>query len=64
MKESILYPISKIIKGCQAEMPSYEGVLTNSELESVISYIKAHYQSWWITKVVFNSPKEVSIGFG
>lgn len=44
LKESILHPNAKIVKGCQAEMQSYEGVLTNSELESIISYIKALYR--------------------
>ncbi|MBX3239929.1 MAG: c-type cytochrome [Chitinophagaceae bacterium] len=44
LKESILHPNAKIVKGYQAEMPSYEGVLTNSELESIISYIKALYR--------------------
>jgi len=41
LKESILDPPRKVVKGYNAEMPSFAGVLTEPDLESVILYIKS-----------------------
>ena len=40
LKESILYPQVKIVKGYQAVMPSYQGLLVDKEIEAIIEYIK------------------------
>ncbi len=40
LKESILYPQRKIVKGYQAVMPSYQGLLVDKEIEAIIEYIK------------------------
>lgn len=44
LRESILRPSKKIVKGYNDEMPSYEGILTTSDLESIILYIKTLYR--------------------
>lgn len=41
IKESILDPSAKIVEGYNAEMPSYVGVVSNSDIESIILYLKA-----------------------
>jgi len=41
LKESILRPAAHIVKGFPAEMPSFEGILTESDIESVVLYIKS-----------------------
>ncbi|NIJ54782.1 DUF6797 domain-containing protein [Dyadobacter arcticus] len=41
LRESILSPSKKIVKGYNEEMPSFVGVLSDSEIESVILYIKS-----------------------
>jgi cytochrome c2 len=44
LRESILTPAAKIVKGyekVEAGMPVYSGVLTNSQVESIIMYIKS-----------------------
>ncbi|MEK9726875.1 MAG: cytochrome c oxidase subunit II, partial [Candidatus Margulisiibacteriota bacterium] len=40
LKESILYPQVKIVKGYQPVMPSYQGLLVDKEIEAIIEYIK------------------------
>ncbi len=40
LKESIIYPQKKIVKGYQAVMPSYQGLLVDKEIEAIIEYIK------------------------
>ena len=40
LKESILYPQKKIVKGYQPVMPSYQGLLVDKEIEAIIEYIK------------------------
>lgn len=40
LRESILDPSVKIVKGYRAEMPSYEGVLSEPDLQSIILFIK------------------------
>ena len=40
LKESILYPQTKIVKGYQPVMPSYLGLLVDKEIEAIIEYIK------------------------
>lgn len=44
LKESMLQPMKKVVKGYNAEMPSYEGVLSESDLQSIIFYIKTLYR--------------------
>lgn len=41
LKESILDPPVKRVKGYSGEMPSYVGIFSDSDLESVILYIKS-----------------------
>ncbi len=41
LKESILAPTAKHVKGYSGEMPSYVGVLSDGEIESVVLYIKS-----------------------
>jgi len=41
IRESILTPSAKIVKGYNEEMPSFVGILTDSDIESVILYIKS-----------------------
>ena len=40
LKESILFPQRKIVKGYQPVMPSYQGLLVDKEIEAIIEYIK------------------------
>jgi cytochrome c oxidase subunit 2 len=40
LKESILYPQAKIVKGYQPVMPSYQGLLVDKEIDAIIEYIK------------------------
>lgn len=41
IKESILDPPVKHVKGYSGEMPSYVGIVSDSDLESIILYIKS-----------------------
>lgn len=41
LKESILDPAAKAVKGYEAAMPSYRGILKGNEIESIILYIKS-----------------------
>ncbi len=41
IKESILNPGAKIIKGYNEEMPSFKGILTDNDIESLTLYIKS-----------------------
>ena len=44
LRESILTPAAKIVKGyekVEAGMPVYSGVLTDSQVDSIILYIKS-----------------------
>ncbi|MCE7066607.1 DUF6797 domain-containing protein [Dyadobacter sp. CY326] len=41
IRESILKPGDKIVKGYNEEMPSFVGILTDSDIESVTMYIKS-----------------------
>ena len=41
IRESILTPSAKIVKGYAEEMPSFVGILTDSDIESVTLYIKS-----------------------
>ena len=40
LKESIMNPTAKVVKGYQAAMPSYEGIIQAHELDSIILYLK------------------------
>jgi cytochrome c2 len=44
LRESILHPSKKVVKGYNPEMPSFEGVLTESDVQSIVFYIKTLYQ--------------------
>ncbi len=41
LRESILEPNKKVVKDYEAEMPSFLGILNDTEIESVILYIKS-----------------------
>lgn len=41
LTESILEPAKKVAKGYDAEMPSFVGILNETEIESIIVYIKS-----------------------
>lgn len=41
IRESILDPTAKIVKGYNAEMPSFQGILSDTDIESVILYVKS-----------------------
>ena len=41
LRESILKPTAKIVKGYNPEMPSFEGILTDTDIESVILFVKS-----------------------
>nr|WP_295931763.1 DUF6797 domain-containing protein [uncultured Dyadobacter sp.] len=41
LRESILTPSKRIVKGYNEEMPSFVGVLSDNDIESVILYIKS-----------------------
>ena len=40
VRESILYPKAKIVKGYPAVMPSYKGQLSDDDIESIIAFLK------------------------
>lgn len=40
LRESIIYPNKKIVKGYSPVMPSYAGLLSDRELDAIIEYIK------------------------
>lgn len=44
LRESILEPSKKVVKGYNAEMPSYAGVLNDADMESIILYISTLYR--------------------
>lgn len=44
LRESMLEPSKKIVKGYNPEMPSYEGVLSDADIESIILYITTLYR--------------------
>lgn len=41
IRESLLQPEKKIVKGYEAGMPSFAGILDNAEIESVVLYIRS-----------------------
>jgi mono/diheme cytochrome c family protein len=41
LRESILNPAAKIVKGYNAEMPSFQGILSDTDIESVILFVKS-----------------------
>ncbi|WP_229253976.1 DUF6797 domain-containing protein [Dyadobacter sp. NIV53] len=41
IRESILSPSVKVVKGYSPEMPSFEGILTDPDIESIILYVKS-----------------------
>ncbi|WP_025761392.1 DUF6797 domain-containing protein [Dyadobacter tibetensis] len=41
LRESLLAPAKKIVKGYSPEMPSFEGILTETDIASVSMYIKS-----------------------
>jgi cytochrome c oxidase subunit 2 len=41
LKEAIVQPAAKIVKGFQNVMPSYEGRFSDEELKALIEYIKS-----------------------
>ena len=41
LRESILNPGAKVVAGYEAGMPSFAGVLTDAQIDSVILYIKS-----------------------
>jgi cytochrome c oxidase subunit 2 len=41
IKESILYPGEKIVEGYGPVMPSYKGLLEDSDITAIIEYIKS-----------------------
>lgn len=41
LKESLLEPDKRIVEGYSAEMPSFVGILSDSDMESLILYIKS-----------------------
>lgn len=40
LRESMLEPEKKVVKGYSAEMPSFKGILTETDIEALIVYIK------------------------
>ena len=40
IRESILYPKSKVVAGYQPVMPSYKGQLLDDDIDSIIAYLK------------------------
>ncbi len=40
VKESVNYPIAKVVQGYQPVMPSYKGLLSDREIDGVIAYLK------------------------
>lgn len=41
IRESILEPAKKVVKGYPGEMPSYLGVLSDGDVESLVMYIRS-----------------------
>lgn len=41
VRESILEPAKKVVKGYPGEMPSYSGVLSDGDVESLVMYIRS-----------------------
>jgi mono/diheme cytochrome c family protein len=41
IKESIMEPSKKIVKGYEEQMPSFKGILSESDIESIVMYIKS-----------------------
>ncbi|GHB85377.1 DUF6797 domain-containing protein [Persicitalea jodogahamensis] len=41
LRESILNPTAKIVKGYNPEMPSFQGILSDTDIESVILFVKS-----------------------
>jgi mono/diheme cytochrome c family protein len=41
IRESILMPGEKVVKGFEAGMPSFLGVLSDPQIESIVLYIKS-----------------------
>jgi cytochrome c2 len=41
LRESILNPSAKVVSGYEAGMPSFAGVLTDAQIDSLILYIKS-----------------------
>ena len=41
LRESILNPAAKIVKGYNPEMPSFQGILSDTDIESVILFVKS-----------------------
>ena len=41
IRESILYPGNKVVKGYQNKMPSFKGKIKDKQLDAIIEYIKA-----------------------
>jgi cytochrome c oxidase subunit 2 len=41
VREAILVPAAKIVKGYPNQMPSYQGQLSDKELSSIIAYIQS-----------------------
>lgn len=41
LRQSILHPSSQIVAGYEEGMPSYQGVLTDAEVESLVLYIRS-----------------------
>jgi len=41
LRESILNPSAKIVKGYNPEMPSFQGILSDADIESVILFVKS-----------------------
>jgi mono/diheme cytochrome c family protein len=41
IRESILTPSVRVVKGYNSEMPSFSGILTDSDIESITLYIKS-----------------------
>jgi mono/diheme cytochrome c family protein len=39
LKESIMEPGKRIVKGYEGEMPSFQGILSESDLEALMLYI-------------------------
>lgn len=40
IRESILYPNAKIVKGFRAQMPSFQGQLSDDDIDSLIAYMR------------------------
>ena len=40
VRESILYPAAKIVRGYPASMPTFKGLLKDQEIDAIIAYLK------------------------